>query len=588
MKRKFIISTVVASVLVLFSGCGEKYSQVEFNKQVKKGLLESKNSDITKYIKQIKLKDTFIDFSINKRLSDALNKLNQMNKYNVYILQDTDNNIVFPNLTTNDSKKLHINSFKKLQDFVNKTTPYFIKIKSNPFLKGIKIVKVYNKDSLKNDIKNYPFSVHSEIDISTLLNKISQLTGYNVVINKGNIRASFSSPNMTPPSVGNSPSGSSPKNVVTPPSMSMPTSLPMPTNLNQKIMFKGKTIGEFLNYLSNDLNYFVTIDYKHKLIIFNKYKTFTFPLILTNLQSTTTAGLDKSSSQNASNTNLQYSYTSQFISTFINSLKGFAPNSKIVYDASGVIYAKTTKKDLNVISKLIKNFNNQFLKEANIKVDIYAFLLSKKYVFGTDLSFKGNHISLITNYLSHNIVTATKNAGKVSRTLGINSDNSFIKYVKHYSFQNMYINNMPQLIDLTSDRSYIESIKTTTTTNTASSTAVQTQIGHIIQGQSLILFPKIYSNKIMLRILFKNSTNDAIEEKVINKNTIMLPTISQRNIPINAVLRFGEKKVIGVFETLTDANQFQGIVPIENFIVGGTKNHQFVKEAIAIVISVNK
>ena len=582
MARKIITSSLVASILILFSGCGQKYDQIEFNKQIKKGLKESKNSDIIKNIKQIKLKDNFIDFSINKRLSGALDKLNQMNKYSVYILENTDNNIIFPNLTTDDSQKLHINSFKKLQAFISKTTPYVIKVKNNPFLRGIKIVKVYNKDSLKNNIKNYPFSIHSGVEISTLLNKISQITNYNIIFNKGN------APVSTGNSVNNSSDASPLPDGTIPDSASSNNTTTPSVNLNKKIMFKGKTIGELLNYLSNDLNYFVTIDYKHKLIIFNKYKTFTFPLILTNLESTTTAGLDKSSGQSSSNTNLQYSYTSQFISTFIKSLQGFVPDSKIVYDASGVIYAKTTKKDLNVISELIKNFNNQFLKEANIKVDIYAFLLSKKYVFGTDLSFKGNHINLITNYLAHNIVTATKNTGKISRTLGINSNNSFIKYVKHYSFQNMYINNMPQLIDLTSDRSYISSIKTTTTTSTASSTAVQTEIGHIIQGQSLILFPKIYSNKIMLRILFKNSTNDALEEKVVNKNTIMLPTISQRNIPINAVLRFGEKKVIGVFETLTDANQFQGIVPINDFVIGGTKNHQFVKEAIAIVISVKK
>ena len=565
MKKKLIYSLVVSTIL--FSGCAQRNNAL-FKKQVDEGIKLSKDINISKDIKQISLKDNFIDFSINKDLKSALRQLNTFNPDNVYILKDDSKNIIFPSLSTQDSKKLDINNFYKLKKFVAETTPYIIKLKTNPFRKGVKIVEVFNKDAVKNNIEKIPISIHEKVNLNSLLNQISRLSGFSIVFkNMGNT----SSP------ITNTPPTSSKQN----------TFISMPKQFNTEyIDFSGKTIGEFLTYISNQFNLFVNIDYQNKLIIFQKYKTFSFPLIIPNIEETTTASLNKNLNSTTSNTDsLQFNYSDNFIKNFINSLKAAFPNDEI-YFSGGTIYAKLTKNDYESISTIINNFNNQFQKKAKIKIDVYAFLVNKNYNLGSDFSLKTNRLNFATKLLTNTILKAQNYSA--NKNIVINLNNNFLKYVKHYSFESTIINNISIIDDLSSEKNYIESIQTTTTTGTATSTSVQTNIGQIHQGQEFIIFPKIYSNKVFLRILFKTSALDNLEEKNIGENTIMLPTVSIKNIPINATLRYGERKIVSVIQTFANANQFKGIVPLEGFVIGGDNQHQYVRELIAVVISVNK
>lgn len=591
MKKKISIS-IFASVLLL-SGCAERENAI-FKKQVNNGFKISKNINISKNIKQISLKDQYIDFSIDKDLKSALKKLSDLDPDSVYLLKNPDQNIIFPDFSTEDSKKLDINSFYKLQQFVSQTTPYVLKLKTNPFRKGIKIVEIINKDAVKNDIIKYPFSVHGTVSLKSLLNEISKITGYNIIFENENIQSSennsnntpISAPSTTPTSV---PTAQNTSNNAPAPMPIMPGTFPVFLQ-NNYISFTGKTIGEFLNYISNQFNYYVNIDYQNKLIVFKKYKTFSFPLLIPNIQMKTTTSLSKnSSSSTTSNDSLELDYTDNFIQNFINSLKNFLSDKGNIYYSSGVIYAQVTKNDYETISNMVNNFNDQFQKKAKLKVDIYVFLVNKTFNIGTDLKFKTQYINAVTNFLTTNVLS-TSNIPKTSlqKSASLNLDNNFIRYVKHYSFNNNIINNIPLVDDLTTERNYIESIQTTTTTGTATSTSVQTNIGKIDQGQKIAIFPKIYSNKIFLRMLFKTSSLDNLEEKTIEGNTIMLPSISTKNIPVNINLRFGEKKIASIIQTFANANQFKGIVPLEGFIIGGNNQHQYVRELIAVVVSAEK
>lgn len=577
MKRKIILSFVTSTFLL--TGCVQRDNNI-FKSQVTDGLKDSKNINIKRHIKQIFVKNSFIDFSINQDLKSALNTLSKLDKYSIYLLANGSKDIIFPPLTTQDSKKLKINSFEKLKKFIEKTTPYTLIITTNPFQKGIKIVKVINRTAVKNDIEKYPFAIHGKYSLKNLFTEISKITGYSVIFKNDNNHNFQSS--ATPLS------NTSPSQPVQAVQGGMP---PQPLSLSNKtINFQGNNIGDFLNYISNEFNYFVTIDYQDKLIIFKKTKLFTFPLDIPNINTKLSTSLNKSSNNSSTNNNdlLQFNYTNNFILNFIKSLKAFAPNANINYSA-GVIYANLTKNQYQVLSKIINNFNVQFNKKVELKFDVYVFLINKNYNIGTDFNIKTKYLNAVTHFLNSSILTA-KNIPTTtfSKSGNINLGNTFMRFVKHYSFEHNIINNIPFIDNLNTETNYIESIQTTTTTGTATSTSTQTNIGKINQGEEFIIFPKIYSDKIFLRMLFKTSTLNSLEEKKIGNNIIMLPSVSIKNIPVNINLRFGEKRIAGIIQTFTNANQFKGIVPLEGFILGGNNSHNYVRELIAVVVSAQK
>jgi hypothetical protein len=561
MNKKYIISSICS--VILLSGCATKINNRLTKKYISNGFKASKDIDIRKDIKEKKVKDFYIDFSICKDLKSALKKLNEMDPKHTYLLKG-ETNIIFPTLSTEDSKKLNIHTFEGLRKFVESVSPYTIYIE-NPNKSVLKAVKIIEKVKIKNDITYLPVRINGTHSLKEIFDAISKVTGYTIVFVKDG------------------------KNIFTPSkNISFQTKLE-----NDYIDYNGKTLGGLLNYIAKQFNYFIDIDYQKKQIVLQKYKTFSFPLLIPDLKTQIGTNLDKTSSEKgsiATNSDiLQYTYVSNYIEDFIKNLRTFVPNSQITY-SGGIVYAKTTYNDYQIISKLINNFNNEFLKQANVKVDVYVFLVSKKTDIGTDLAFSSKYVNSVTKYLTTNLLTASNEANNpsVKRKGMFNLDNTFIKYVKHYSFDTNIVNNMPQIINLTTDKSYIQSIQTTTTTSTATTTTTQTEIGHIIQGQSLTLFPKIYSNKVSLKIMFKNSNNDSLIEKNFGDNIVMLPTNTNKNIPINTVLKFGEKKIAGIFQIFADANNFKGIVPIENFIIGGNSQHQYVRTIIAVVVSVKK
>ena len=536
--KKAILS--LSAGLILFSGCAEKFNN-DFKNSIKENMQITKDVNFSKYAKEKKNKDFYIDFSINKDLKSALNALNKIDKNNVYILNDPQENILFPELSTSESKKLHINSFFKLQQFVKNTTNYLIKLK-NPFKKGLKKVIVINKEEEKNDIFNYPFSIHGKISISNILDQISKITHFSIIFDNNSNNA-----------------------------------LPYQNIKLPKIEFNGKTIGDFLTYLSNQLNYFINIDYKNKLIVFKKYKTFTFNIILPDISYI--------------NSKSRINNIPDYINDMLSSISSFVKDGIFRYK-DGIVFAKITKKDYETVSKFIKKINDEFSKQAKLNIEIYVFALKKNINLGTDLSIIQNNINLVTNYNATPFLKLSTNSGNTKANLNINSDNSLLAFITKFSYFDRIINKIPLTIDFNKDRSYIKSIQQTTTTSTATTTTVQTQIGDIIEGQNITIIPNIYSDKVLIKILFTNQANEALVEKSFGQdNVVMLPTNTKKTIPVNTILRFGERKIVGVYQTYAKYDDVKGLlppdVPVISKIIGNTKIN-YIRELIAVVVSVNK
>ena len=569
-KRKTLL--ISSFCILLLNGCVTHFNN-KFKYNIKNDVNNSKNINFFRYEKEKTNNHFFIDFSVNKDLSSALNALNSFNKDNVYILDKGQENIIFPNLTTNDSRKLNINSFYKLQKFIENTTNYIIKTKQNPFTKGLKQVIVINKEKIKHNIFNYPFQINGTMTIKNLLTQISKTTHYSIIFEDNNPQ-SFSLAPVTTQQNG--------KNGNTPP----PPIAQIPTKIQfQQINFYGKTIGDFLNYLSNQFNYFVDIDYKNKLIIFKKYKTFTFNLILPDFSIQT----NMSNANSNSNTSSATTQESKYAENIVTAIKTFIRNGNIQYK-NGIIFAKITKKDFQTLSDFVKKINQSYMKTADIDVSIYIFALKKEINFGADLSFIKKDLSIITNYNSQSVITYNK-TNTIDRKYNGNLNNSYLYFINKFSYHEKIINKLPITLKFNTVRDYIKSIETTTTTSTATTTATQTNIGQITEGQEISIIPNIYSDKIFLDIQFINENNDALIEKNVGGNTVMLPTNSTNYIPAKAILKYGEKRIVGIYQTFVRYDSVKGLLPTDIPVVSrvvGNNDVKYVRELIAVVVNVNK
>ena len=617
MKTK--ITTSLITGVLLFSGCAKQFNS-NFKKNIKYDIdTSSKNIDMSKYIKQKSNNHFFIDFSINKDLISALNQLNQIDKNNVYVLKNKQDDIIFPTLTTNDSKKLDINSFYKLQQFIKNTTNYILTTKENPFNKGFKQVIVIDKSKLKNNIFNYPFNIHGAIPLQKILNEISKITHFSVIIQNGTQSQTQQSSNpiqstsqvtqtqsvstQLPTQQGEQPpatssNSSQPMQPQSQPIQS-PTQLLSPkiNNNNIIINFNGKTIGDFLNYISNQFNYFVDINYKNKLIILKKYKTFTFNILLPDVKinnlSSASASSSSSTTSNTATGNANFTAPlNEYAEGLINTVSSFITNGTFKYK-NGIIFAKITKNEYLTISKFIKQINQNFMKQATLSIDIYVFAVSQNFNFGTDLSFIKNNINAITKYNSNPFMTLTKNSnsGTIKRKLTVNSDNSNLYFLTKYSTLDRIINKIPITINLTKNQSYLKSIQTTTTTSTATTSTTTAQIGQIVEGEQMTIIPNIYSDKIFLDALFTNTNNEEMEEKQVGQQTIMLPTNVKKVIPITTVLKYGDKKIVGVYQSYVKYDNVKSLLPTNIPIISrvvGNNQIKYVRELIAVVVGVKK
>ena len=565
-KKKYIIGSFFAvGAIFSFTGCSSHLVNEEFRIQVanKANSADRSSQNAIQIMKEKEnLADkNYIDVSSNISLKTALNKLGTIDG-NIYYVPE-DQNFYLPTLSADASLKLHIDTFRKLAQYIKDTTPYVIEIVKNRFkYNAVKIVNVFNRKQLMYDLRKIPFEIKSPTDVADALRDICELTGFNIVYK-------------------NDFSGNEKLNV-------------SQVLDNRKIFFKGNNVFNFLKYISDMFNVYVDIDYDKKLITISKYKTKMFHLLVPdyniNLQSGATIDSNANENQNQQQTktiqsSMQMQITQKFISAIKNLVSG-DKNSKIVVDESGDVIVRTTKNNMETIQEMFEKYNNNFSKQIKLKFEVYNFLLSKKYDYGIDFDIQGKKENFITKYITNSIFSYNFSSRK---QIKVNMNNDIIQLAKKYTFSTIAINNIPQEISFIDNRDYIKSIKSEVTTGTAATTqTVTTNIGTITQGQILTLLARIYGNKVFLKTELEMSTLNNITERQIQNNIITLPDVSNNSIPKTFILRMGEKRIVGYYESYQDASKYNGIFPIKDFIIGGDSDKQYVRVLTVIVVSVNK
>ena len=572
------------------SGCTSKNENGEFNKVFKKFVDKnikkvSTHDYLKNSIKENIDKEKTLDFDNTKKLSSILENLSEIDG-NTYLLSADVEDIFIQNIK--NSHKLKINTFEKLNQYIQDTSNYFIYIKKNKFVKNrVKIVGMKDQEVYERNLKKIPFSIDGKMAVSNIIEQLKDVSGFNVIaknipkedekkIDKRTNEKLFSSNSID--SLFN----------------------------NSYISFAGNNVMELVNHISRSFNVYVDIDYENKTIIFQKLKSKLFNISLSNVEYSGTLDVKQSikndvGSSGGETKSIKTKIKLDILDSLEENLKAILKTNDI--DGSllsmnrtvGTIFVKTDKDTMKDISLLINDFNTAFEKQIDFKLEIYEFAVTKEFDVGISLGatlsngrYEGR---LIGTSFTESIFSLDDKStiGNRYSVKGAKLNNKMVRLIKQTRHGYILKNSIPYFIDSTDSKSYVKSITKTTSKNAAGDAEDKTtpEISEINEGTVLSILAKVNGNKIEFNIQPKIVRVNGVAKVEYEDNTITLPDVSINTFTSNVILKNGEKKIIGYLTTYEDVNDYNGIVPIENFVLGGARSNQYFRKETVYVISAN-
>jgi len=563
--------------LILINGCGVKTLNKDFKDYVKRNYVEQNEKERNYLKNQVHeniVKKRYIDLSIKKSISTVLKELSEIDG-NIYIFKGEDIDIT----PCTNSQKLGINSFEKLNQYIKDTTNLTLVITKNRFLKNrAKVVELKDLHSLESNLNKIPFYLKGSVYIDDALEEMSKITGFSIIYQ-------IDSPSSTQPN----------------------TQTPYPAQTSsvnsffegKYTSFSGNNIADFLNLLSNNFNLFVDIDYKNKLIKFSKRKSKIYHIFVNNINMSGSLSGEKSAtgvdSGGSSNLPITSQITINILGDLENNIKKIIsgdPNSILSFNkTSGQLFVKTDKRRMESVTKLINDFNSIFNKQIDFQLDIYEFAVTKNFSYGVAVGGKVSvdGYTVDTNGKTTNIVNSIF---KITKKNGddfadVESTNEIVQLLKNTNHGYIIKNNMPYMIDLTTSKNYIKTITTTVNNTVSGATQVTTpETATISEGTVLTVLARILGKRVELNIEPNMVTIDSIKPKEFENNSISLPEVSTTKFKSNITILDGERRIIGYITKYQDASNYNGILPINHFIIGGKNGKKYIRKEIVFVVGV--
>ncbi len=576
MKKFSKIAILTILPLFILNSCGVKNLNKDFRRYVDKNYVkDSNNGYLKRKVQQNIIHQTYLDLSIKKSISTLLKELSAIDGH-VYIFKGEDIDIE----PCTNSQKLHIDSFRKLNQYIQDTTNLTMIITKNRFLKNrAKIVELADLHSLESNLNKVPFYLKGSVSINDALEEMSKLTGFSIVYKTSNTP---SLPQSSEPSLQNVVAQAQSGNFFE----------------GKYTFFSGTNVADFLNLLSNNFNLFVDIDYKNKLITFSKKKSKIFHVFVNNINMSGTLNGQKTVSgvNGGSNSNLPISsqVNINILADLENNLKKLIskdPNSILSFNkTSGQIFIKTDKRTMESATKLINDFNAIFNKQIDFQLDIYEFAVTKNFTYGVSIGgkitrgkFTADTGSGRTNELIKSIFNITKQGSQLNAD--VESTNKIVQLLQNTNHGYTIKNNMPYMIDLTNSKNYVKTITTTINHSVSGDTQVTTpETDTISDGTILTVLPRIVGKRIELNIEPNIITINKISKESYDGNTISLPDISTNKFKSNITLLSGERRIIGYITQYQDVSDYNGILPLNHFIIGGENNKKYIRKEIVFVV----
>lgn len=538
------ISLITIAVFML-TACSNKSYHNEMTTDVEKLVNEKsydrvRNSYSEELVSEKNRNKEFIDILSDKSLGDVLKELELIDG-NFYYLKSSD--ILVP------KSRMKIHNMAELNQYLNAVLDKELFIKKNGSIYLVKLLST--SETKKQSIKDIPFNLDGQISVEELIKLITAESGYEVSI--GNYikdKDDFQ---------------------------------------NSIVSVRSKNLINAINSLAHAKNVYVDIDYDKEMINIKRYKDVVVELNIPLLNITTTN--ETSSSETSGESKVENSSEIILYDELDKMMKNIIGNDSIstyhIDKASGLIFMKATKTVESAVRTIAKAYEDSFAREATIVFERIELVLNKsrEYGIGSVSRTAGASDSTgVTKSLATEGAISFLNQG-ATRLLQVTGtiDNKIGKILNYSKNVMVLKNNIPSVQSISQNTDYIEKIETTVNDNVTTSEAT---VNTIKDGTSITAMAKISRDKLFLNITPNIKKLISISEATVGDSTIQLPEYKDQSYNISREIKVGETSIVGSIIVHDDAKEYEGILPLEGFAIGGSDSKSYVRREIVYVVSV--
>lgn len=549
--KKILLSSGLSVLLLVTVGCTPKSFHNEMLEKQKEALNKDdlnnlRSSYSESLIENNEVKQKYISILEDKTLSEVLNELEKMEN-KIYFLKSND--ILIPR------SRIKIHTVQELSNYLNAVIDKSIVVEKNGNLNLVTLLNTSERKKLSINSKR--FILNGQLSVEELLKLITNESGYNI-----NLANTIENRNDFQNSI---------------------------INLNSK------TLGEALNSLASSKDVYVDIDYEKESINISRYKDIVIELNIPLLDMSSSS--QTSNQESSSGSKIENKSSIVLYEELDKMIKSIISNDRLstyhIDKASGLIFLKSTKNIENAVRTLAKAYESSFSKEAIVEFERVELILNKDRTFGilgaNIINSSGSSLNIgeIEPASSSSIVFDQNTVSRNLKLLAQSENN--IGRILNYS-RNMLVlkNNIPTVQAITENTDYIEKIETTRNSDTNEIDSDVT-VNTLKEGTSITASAKISRDKIFLnltpsikKLISWNNTTLA------GGNMVSLPKYNDQEYNISREVKLGETSIVGSIIVHDDAKEYDGIIPIDGFAVGGKDSKSYVRREIVYVITLRE
>ena len=531
---------------LLFAGCSEKSYHEEMTNSTKESLDKQDYKNIKKSYsgslvdEKFKNKE-FISILEDKSLGDILKEMEILDE-NFYYLKSSD--ILVP------KSRIKIHNIEDLNQYLNAVLDQELSIKKSGSIYLVKLLSINEKK--KQSIEHLSFELEGQISVEELIKLITTQSGYEVNIGSYiDNRDDFQ---------------------------------------NSIVSISSKDLKDALGSLSHAKDVFVDIDYDNEAINIARYKDIVIELNIPLLNITSS---NQTSAQETTGES-KVENTSQIVlyDELDKMLKNIISTDKIstyhIDKSSGLIFLKSTKSIENAVRTIAKAYEVSFGKEAVIEFERIELILNKNREYGigsiSDNRQSNGGTGILKSISEGGAFSFTSDNATRLLSVAATANNEIGKVLNYSKNVLVLKNNIPTVQSITDNTDYVEKIETTTDADTNTTTSDVT-VNTLKEGTSITAMAKISRDKIFLNI--SPSIKNLIQFEVVSVDgtTIKLPEYNDQNYNISREINLGETSIVGSIIVHDDAKNYQGVLPIEGFAIGGSDSKSYVRREIVYVVT---
>ncbi|MGP2656771.1 hypothetical protein ACOJTA_06995 [Malaciobacter sp. WC5094] len=544
LKKLKIISIFLLSIL-FGTGCSQNYHNemmTQAKKSVnKKSLINIKESYSQSLVNEKTNKRDYIDISNEKSLSAVLKELELIDG-NFYFLKSSD--LLIP------KSRMKIHNMSELNQYLNAVLDKELFIKKSG---SIYLVKLLSKSEAKRQsIDRIAFKLNGEISVEELIKLITSESGYEI-----SIGSYIEDTQKFQDSI---------------------------------ISVNTKNLIDAIESIANSKNVYVDIDYDKEVINIKRYKDVVVELNIPvlNLKTTNETSTKETSGESTIENSSQIVLYDELNKMLENIISNDEISTYHIDKASGLIFLKSTKSVENAVRTIVKAYEDSFAKESTIEFERIELVLNKdrEYGIGTLSSNRQTNANAGVVKTINDGGTFSFVSDNANRLLNLTGTaNNEIGKILNYS-KNVIVlkNNIPSVQSISQNTDYIEKIETTKDEN--GNITSEATVNTIKDGTSITAMAKILRDKIFLNITPNIKKLIKIDSKKIGDADIQLPQYKDQSYNISREVSLGETVVVGSIIVHDDTKEYQGILPLEGFAVGGTDSKKYVRREIVYIVTV--